>query len=110
MTWNKAYGNVGMGDRLLALWQGINIYAFATIDKPSGNVNHVSTVPSGDIDGVWTFFYMSYSLKKQMAVFITKYDNINEIFHREHRVNHGKVDYLRVIFGGKDAWYPGMNG
>jgi len=53
---------------------------------------------------------MSYSLKKTMAVFITKYDNNNEIFHREHRVNHGKVNYLRVIFGGKDAWYPGMNG
>jgi len=45
-----------------------------------------------------------------MAVYITKYDNNNEVFHREHKVNHGKVEYLRVIFGGADKWYPGFNG
>lgn len=99
-----------MGDRLLAIWQGNGIYLFVTNDKPSNNPNLAATVPFGDIDGVWTFVYFSYSLKDLSAMAIIKYENNAEVFHRELKANHGKQTFLKLLFGGKDNWYPGFNG
>lgn len=90
MTNNQKHDNIGMGDRLLAIWQGNGIYLFVTNDKPSNNPNLAATIPFGDIDGVWTFVYFSYSLKDLTAMAIIKYENNAEVFHRELKANHGK--------------------
>ena len=39
LTWNKAYDNVRMGDRTLAIWQGAGFYHFTTCNVGNGNVN-----------------------------------------------------------------------
>ena len=39
LTKNEPYGNAGMGDRLLAIWQGDGYYHFTTCDQPKGNPN-----------------------------------------------------------------------
>lgn len=31
---NNPYGNIGYGDRLLAIWQGTNFYHFTTLNEP----------------------------------------------------------------------------
>lgn len=109
MTWHEKFDNIRLGDRLMALWQGQGFYHFATLDKPSGNPNVVANTPYGDIEGVWTFVYMSYSLPKTTAVNIIRYDGVNQVEHRELRVNHGLVEYLKVVIG-KDPWHPAFNG
>ena len=62
LTNKPKYGNVEMGDRVLAVWQGLQSYAFITNDVKSGNPNIVKSIPYGtEIEGLWTYFYYSYS-------------------------------------------------
>lgn len=63
MTKNKPYADVGLGDRTLALWQGQGYYHFTTYNI-NGQPNLVNNINYGDIEGVWTFIYFSYSLEE----------------------------------------------
>jgi hypothetical protein len=70
----------------------------------------VQNIKYGDIEGVWTYIYYSYSVALGRAVGFTKYgtDTPNRI---QMNVKHPETDYLRFILGGKDAnRYPGFNG
>lgn len=62
-----------MGDRLLAMWQGQGYYHFTTCDGEKNLVNLVSNVNYGDIEGVWTYVYYSYSRDARRAVGFVKY-------------------------------------
>jgi len=61
LTKNPGTGDIGLGDRTLAIWQGQGYYQFATFNV-KGQPNLVQNVEYGDIEGVWTFVYFSYSL------------------------------------------------
>ena len=39
LTKNSPNGNMGMGDRVLAIWQGAGYYHFTTNNAATGNVN-----------------------------------------------------------------------
>lgn len=63
LTSNDPYDNVRFGDRTLAVWLGKGGYTFITLDKKTNNPNMYSAIPYGDIEGVWTYLYFSYSPK-----------------------------------------------
>ena len=58
-----------MGDRLLAVFQGLGYYHFATCNQNNnnGNVNQNEEF-NGDIEGLWTYLYYSYSVEKNKAI------------------------------------------
>ena len=73
LTVNKEYQNVEKGDRLLAIWQGQGSYTFITNDYKSNNWNLNKNIEYGDIEGVWTYIYFSYSSITSQAVGFVKY-------------------------------------
>jgi len=63
-----------------------------------------------DIEGLWTYFYYSYSVAEKKAVAFVKYGD-GEPLSAEHSVTHNPTKYLRFLLGGKDQnRYPGFNG
>jgi hypothetical protein len=46
---------------------------FATNDKKTGNANVNDNIAYGDIEGVWTYVYYSYSRTESQAVAFLKY-------------------------------------
>jgi len=62
MTKNKEYSDFGLGDRTLAIWQAQGYYHFTTFT--TDNPNLMNNINYGDIEGVWTFIYFSYSLEE----------------------------------------------
>lgn len=60
--------NNRVGDRLLAIWQGTDYYHFTTCDEPKNQWNIIQNTNFGDIEGVWTFIYYSYSVQQKRAV------------------------------------------
>jgi hypothetical protein len=64
----------------------------------------------GDIEGVWTYVYYSYSVTLKRAVAFIKYAT-DEAKRIQFDVTHPPTNYLRFILGGKDQdRYPGFNG
>jgi hypothetical protein len=61
MSKNKQGSDIGVGDRTLAIWQGVDFYHFTTYNI-AGEANIINNIQFDDIDGVWTFLYFSYSL------------------------------------------------
>lgn len=55
-------------NQLLAVFQGQGYYQFATLSLPdSGNINQ--NLPFvGDIEGIWTYLYFSYSAANKKVV------------------------------------------
>ena len=63
-----------MGDRVLAIWQGSGFYHFTTNNAATGNVNQIKNINyPDDIEGLWTYFYYSYSVSEKKAVALVKY-------------------------------------
>jgi len=62
-----------MGDRQLAIWQGQGYYHFTTCNAQNGEVNAIQNVNYGDIEGVWTYIYYSYSVTAKRAVAFVRY-------------------------------------
>ncbi|CAD8058815.1 unnamed protein product [Paramecium sonneborni] len=110
LTWNPQPQDVGMGDRVLSIFQGQGSYSFHTLDKPSNNPNLRTIIPYADIEGVWTFVYFSYSQVDKKAVAFIKYDDNAELQRRDIVCNHGEVEYLKLMIGGKQGIYQGFNG
>lgn len=75
LTKNIPVKEGNMGDRILAIWQGRNYYHFTTCDLKSHNWNIIKNIDFGDIEGVWTYVYYSYSAEKEKAVGYVKYGN-----------------------------------
>jgi hypothetical protein len=73
MTMNKPNGDIGMGDRMLAIWQGLGFYHYTTCDEPSKNPNVVKNAKVGDMEGAWTYVYYSYHTEYKKAVAFLKY-------------------------------------
>ncbi|CAD8123997.1 unnamed protein product [Paramecium sonneborni] len=110
LTVNKQYQNVEKGDRLLAIWQGQGAYTFITNDYKSNNWNLNKNIEYGDIEGVWTYIYFSYSSITSQAVGFVKYTG-KEPQSVTFDVTHDKPTYLRLIIGGSDLkLYPTING
>ena len=86
----------------MAIWLGQSGYFFSTHDDPSKNPNIYKSVPYGDIEGVWTYIYFSYSGKTNTAVGLIKYTG--EEFKRvEIPATHEKPTFLRFVLGGNDV-------
>jgi hypothetical protein len=52
----------------LAVWLGQGGYYFSSHDDKSKNPNVYKPIEYGDIEGVWTYLYFSYSGLKNLAV------------------------------------------
>lgn len=61
LTNKEDYSDKEMGDRLLAVFQGLSGYFFFTNDETTKNSNLNRAIPYGDIESVWTYIYYSYS-------------------------------------------------
>jgi len=48
---------------------------FATNDKKTENSNVNNEIPFGDIEGVWTYIYYSYSRTESSAIAFVKFAN-----------------------------------
>jgi hypothetical protein len=58
-------------------------------------------VPYGDIEGVWTFVYYSYSNKKRKVVGFIRYAHKGELKKVEFNAAHLPMDtYAKFILGG----------
>ena len=62
-----------MGDRVLAIWHYDNGYHFTALDKASRNPNVNQNIPTGDIEGLWSYVYFSYSGRLKKAVGLLKF-------------------------------------
>jgi hypothetical protein len=109
LTKNNPNGDIGLGDRTLGIWQGQGYYHFTTFHV-SGQPNIIQNVDYGDIEGVWTFIYFSYSAKTKRVVGLIRFDGDADTKRFEIETDHGKVEYLHWKVGGKQAPYPGFNG
>jgi hypothetical protein len=89
----------------------MGFYHYTTCDTVTGNVNVIENQNHpDDIEGLWTFFYYSYSVSNRLAVGFVKYGN-GESKKISMSVTHPKTNFLRFILGGKDAdRFPGFNG
>jgi hypothetical protein len=74
LTSNIEYDDVKMGDRLLAIWQGQGYYHFTTCNTATSSPNIVSNINFGNIEGVWTYIYYSYSHKLSQSVGLITYN------------------------------------
>lgn len=72
LTRNNPHQDIGLGDRLLAIWQGSGYYHFTTNNDANPNVVQNLNFPE-DIEGLWTFLYYSYSLPDTKAVAFVKF-------------------------------------
>jgi len=60
-TVNENNGDIGIGDRTLAIFIGKGFYHFTTYNLRGQIPNVYENVNYGDqLEGVWTFFYYSY--------------------------------------------------
>ena len=55
----------------------------------------------GDIEGVWTYIYYSYSVPLKRAVGFVKYAT-DEPKRIQFDVTHPVTNFLRFVLGGKD--------
>jgi hypothetical protein len=70
----------------------------------------ITNVNYGDIEGVWTYVYYSYSVDAKRAVGFVKYANQSPK-RIEMGVQHPTTKYVKFILGGTDnKRYPGFNG
>jgi len=73
LTKNIPYEDVGMGDRMLAIWQGQGYYHYTTCNQDGNQANVVQNINYDDIEGVWTYVYYSYSIELKRAVGFIQY-------------------------------------
>lgn len=99
-----------MGDRVLAIWNHDNGYHFTSNDKASKNPNVNKNLPTGDIEGLWTYLYFSYSGRLKKAVGLAKFGASGKVAQVTMDVTHDIPTYLRLVVGGKQFSYPGFNG
>jgi len=72
LTRNIPHQDAALGDRMLANWQGDGYYHFTT--NSDGNANWVQNINyPGDIEGLWTYLYFSYSFDEKKAVGFVRY-------------------------------------
>ncbi|CAD8193826.1 unnamed protein product [Paramecium pentaurelia] len=110
LTNNINYQDTEKGDRLLGIWQGQGFYTFFTNDYKTNNWNLNQQIEYYDIEGVWTFFYFSYSNTFNKAVGFIKYSDQDS---QSITINayHETIIYLKLIIGGSDlSIYPAING
>lgn len=110
LTSNEKYDDLGFGDRTLAIWHYDNGYVFTTLDMASKNPNVNKMINTGDIEGIWTYIYYSYSLRVKKATAFLKIGPSGKVQSQSMEVTHTVPTYLNLIMGGKQFNYPGFNG
>ena len=60
------------GDRILAVYQGVNVYALSTTNTGNGNLQSNVNAP-GDVEGLWTYLYYSHSKTLKRSVGFIKF-------------------------------------
>ncbi len=75
-TVNENNGDIGIGDRTLAIFIGKGFYHFTTYNLRGQIPNVYENVNYGDqLEGVWTFFYYSYG-EEIATAWVVQPDNI----------------------------------
>lgn len=110
LTINKPFGDIGMGDRVLAIWQGQGYYHFTSNNVAANNPNIITNVPYGDIEGLWTYVYYSHHRKEKRTVGFIQYGPDTEPKRIEMGVTHKEPQYMKFILAGKQFSYPSFNG
>jgi hypothetical protein len=72
------------------------------MDDKTNNPNIFKPVTYGDIEGVWTYVYFSYSGKLNQAVGFIKYGT-EEVKKVEFSVTINPPKFLRLLIGGNDV-------
>ncbi|KAM3127221.1 hypothetical protein pb186bvf_020641 [Paramecium bursaria] len=105
LTNNVKYGNVVMGDRVLATWLGQEGFTFITNYVKTTNPKFNKAIPYGDIQGVWTYIYYIYSQIENQGVGFLKYgDKDYKSVTLDHNLYTCQVP--RAIFkGGYGSFY-----
>lgn len=99
LTMNMEYGDVQFGDRILAVWQGLDKYLFSTTDASTSKANVNDQVKVSSVEGLWTYVYYSYQKGRVIAmVYSSDYKKTLEM-----KVTHPKVTSLRFVLGGSDV-------
>jgi len=76
LTFNNPFGDAGMGDRVLAIWQGAGYYHFTSCNSDNGNPNYTANINyPDDIEGLWTYVYYSHNRVAKRSVGFIKYGN-----------------------------------
>ncbi|CAD8140693.1 unnamed protein product [Paramecium octaurelia] len=105
---NDKLADIGLGDRVLAIWQGRGYYHFTTYN--GGNPNNVNNVNFPQLlDGLWTFIYYSHNLDKKQSISFVKFgdaDIIKNVIAAEHL----PPLLLKFYLGGQHLVYKGFNG
>lgn len=57
-----------MGDRVLAIFLAPGYYQYSTNDYRTNTADVSNRMTYGDIEGVWTYTYFSYSILNKAAV------------------------------------------
>jgi hypothetical protein len=108
LTTNVPHSDIGPGDRTLAIFQGSTYYHFTGHDGDNPN-SYVNIGFDGDIEGVWTYIYYSYSLAEKKAQAFVKYGTA-----KTKQTNliliQTPPSVLKFLLGGKEFSYPGFNG
>jgi hypothetical protein len=103
LTCNQNFGDGGVGDRILAMWQGAGFYHFATM-----TIAQNAAYPD-DIEGLWTYVYYSHSVALSRSVGFIKFSTADPK-RVQNDVVHPAITYLKFILAGKQFNYPGFNG
>lgn len=108
LTKNEKLGDVGVGDRTLALWLGRGYYTFTTYSGGNANIWKNINHPV-DIEGVWTFVYHSHSLTQKQSTAFLKFGD-SKIEKLVVAATHTVPTYLRFYLSGSQFTYVPFNG
>lgn len=90
------------------IFLGRGYFDFYTYDKVSNQLDVLSQIPYGDIEGEWLFTYFSYAPGRATA-FVHQPNHGTKT--KTVKVEHMPVNYLRLLMGGKDRdIHEGFNG
>lgn len=109
MTQNNPHTNIdNMGDRLLCIWQGPDGYYFVTYTLPANKNLYTRITYDIDIEGAWTYVYLSASRKANKVMGWLQYPGKAPKSITLDAV-HSDFSYLEFYLGGA-IWYPAFNG
>ena len=108
LTNKKVLGDIGLGDRTLAVWSAKGFYHFTTYNAANPNDIRNFNHPA-DIEGVWSFLYFSHHLDKGLSVGILKIGN-EKIAKQVVNAKHTVPSFLKFYLGGNNMNYPAFNG
>lgn len=109
MSQNVEEGDLGMGDRALALYLTRGGLHFSTYDSESNSGDVFETAPYKDIEGLWGYVYFSYSGAQKKAVGIVQFEGQQPEVVEINAV-HLPAQFIKFKIGGSDNGVKSFQG